>query len=365
MSSGRTSDLLMCVLGSGSSGNCTLLWAPRGVALVDAGLPPRTTARRMTGTGVSLTDVAAVCLTHLDRDHFNPYWAPQWVARGTRVHCHVSRVEDLLAIADCPGLEACLYPFDEPDPFPLLPGLSARGITLAHDREGSHGFVFQAEEGLAGRIGYATDLGRVPRELVERFCDVDVLAIESNYDPAMQVEKRAPGVPQASHHGRPRAPLQRAGLCRGATNFRPMRQDGPQASRACGAAASQPAVQLSDDHPPAFRHRRPDRAASDPCRAGIAYAVAASRPRAAARRRATRLGMGLKKGETPRFGPQIGSLPFLRVTRKKGRLPIGSAAGWSSTGLLGSWERGSAESRSWSRRRTSRPCPPSFECSRT
>src|SRR4029077_12704376 len=39
---------------------------------------------------------------------------------------------------------------------------------------------------------YATDLGCVPAELIERFAGADVVAIESNYDPEMQVGSARP-----------------------------------------------------------------------------------------------------------------------------------------------------------------------------
>ena len=62
-------------------------------------------------------------------------------------------------------------------------------VALPHDEAGSHGFVMEC----AGfRVGYATDLGRVPGELIERFCGVDVLAIESNYDPYMEENSPRP-----------------------------------------------------------------------------------------------------------------------------------------------------------------------------
>jgi phosphoribosyl 1,2-cyclic phosphodiesterase len=67
--------------------------------------------------------------------------------------------------------------------------LKARAVSLAHDREGSHGFVF---EGFGCRIGYATDLGRVPVTLVDHFKRLDVLCVESNYDPQMQLSSARP-----------------------------------------------------------------------------------------------------------------------------------------------------------------------------
>lgn len=179
-------SLEFCVLASGSSGNCTVVRAPGGVVLIDAGIGPRTTAMRMNGTGAHVRDVRAICLTHLDRDHFSPGWANFIASRGVRVFCHLGRVADLIELL---GDDLCdnIVGFD--DVFEPLDGVRVDPIALAHDRAGSHGFLI---EGFGCRLGYATDLGRVPAELFERFVDLDVLAIESNYDPLMQEQSGRP-----------------------------------------------------------------------------------------------------------------------------------------------------------------------------
>lgn len=179
-------SLELCVLASGSGGNCTVVRTPAGAVLIDAGIGPRTAAARMNGTGVTLREIVAICLTHLDRDHFSPAWANTIQSRGIAVFCHASRRDHLLQSCEA-DLSEHVAGFD--DTFQPLPGLSIEPISLAHDREGSHGFVM---EGFGCRIGYATDLGRVPRNLVERFVDLDLLAIESNYDPRMQHESARP-----------------------------------------------------------------------------------------------------------------------------------------------------------------------------
>ena len=176
----------LCVLASGSGGNCSVVRTPAGVMLIDAGIGPRIAARRMDGTGVSVRDVRALCLTHLDGDHFTPNWARTILERNIRVFCHESRVDEL--IGGCgTQLSANVVGFDST--FEPLDGLALQPILLAHDRAGSCGFVM---EGFGCRIGYATDLGRVPPELIEQFIDLDVLAIESNYDPRMQLESPRP-----------------------------------------------------------------------------------------------------------------------------------------------------------------------------
>lgn len=177
----------VCVLASGSAGNCSVLRTPGGVVLVDAGIGPRIAAKRLNGTGVSVRDVRAICLTHLDSDHFRPAWLGTILNHGIRVYCHRSRVGDVLELLDHEAAERLVGGFD--DAFEPVEGLRARAVPLAHDRTGSHAFVF---EGFHCRVGWATDLGRVPRELHEAFCDLDLLALESNYDPDMQLSSPRP-----------------------------------------------------------------------------------------------------------------------------------------------------------------------------
>ncbi|HEY7088094.1 MAG TPA: MBL fold metallo-hydrolase [Tepidisphaeraceae bacterium] len=182
-------SLELCILASGSTGNSAVLRTPGGVVLIDAGIGPRTTARRLSGTGVSLADVRAICLTHLDRDHFSPTWLRSIVKFGIRLFCHNRRREQLRSdIRRFGGGDMSIETFDG-HPFEPAEQVRFRPIRLAHDEWGSHGFLI---EGFGCRVGYATDLGRVPEALLEHFCGVDVLAMESNYDPDMEVRSSRP-----------------------------------------------------------------------------------------------------------------------------------------------------------------------------
>ena len=190
-------SLELCVLGSGSSGNCSVLRTPGGAVLIDAGLGPRVTESRLKGTGLKLADIRAICLTHLDHDHFNANWIPTICERGIRVFVNSHRLNDLrrAALAD-DGRRECAKAFEDlvetfgtTKSFQPIENISIRAIKLAHDRHGSHGFCI---EGFGVRIGYATDLGHVPDGLIECFHDVDLLALESNYDPDMQVNSARP-----------------------------------------------------------------------------------------------------------------------------------------------------------------------------
>ncbi len=180
-------SLQLCILASGSSGNCSLLRAPGGCLLIDCGIGPRAIVQRLDGTGVGREHVRAIVLTHLDTDHFKQAWLKTMVQAGIRLYCHRSLYRKILAHdrrhrEQTPAFAHLLQPFDG-EPFEPLAGVRFDPIALAHDEAGSHGFLI---EGHGCRIGYATDLGRVTDELIDRFRELDLLALESNYDPHLQ-----------------------------------------------------------------------------------------------------------------------------------------------------------------------------------
>ncbi|MDB5327402.1 MAG: hypothetical protein JWM57_2971 [Phycisphaerales bacterium] len=161
-----------------------MLRTPAGVVLIDAGVGPRSFGRAVAGTDISLADVRAIVLTHLDSDHFRRSWVRTLMKQGVTVHCAAAHAAELDV---APHLGAQLRPFD--GAFEPIPGVSFVPLAFAHDETGSYGFVI---EGFGGRIGFATDLGHVPPALIEHFADLDVLAIESNYDPGMQQNSGRP-----------------------------------------------------------------------------------------------------------------------------------------------------------------------------
>jgi phosphoribosyl 1,2-cyclic phosphodiesterase len=186
-------SLELCILASGSSGNCSVLRTPAGVILIDAGIGPRTCAKRLDGTGALIPDVRAIILTHLDSDHFSLRWIRTIVARQIRLYCDERRLIELNnSVYGEPELIAAFKSLVVPftgRAFSPIDGIRINSIPLAHDRMGSHGFLI---DGYGARIGYATDLGRVPRRLIDCFCELDILAIESNYDPQMQENSGRP-----------------------------------------------------------------------------------------------------------------------------------------------------------------------------
>lgn len=188
--------LSLCVLASGSAGNCSVLvWragpgSPRRVVLLDAGLSPRRTALLLRERGIRHDEVDDIVFTHLDSDHCHAGWVQAIRPGGWRARLRIHRRH--LGRAERMGL---LYRHTEPftDEVTIDSDLSARVCVLDHDDLGVAAFRFAgvAAEGRL-EVGYATDLGRVTGELTAMLAGVGVLAIESNYCPRMQAESDRP-----------------------------------------------------------------------------------------------------------------------------------------------------------------------------
>lgn len=179
----------LCVLASGSSGNCSALVLRRNgtvrAILIDAGLSPRRTFRLLAERGIRPDMLDDVLVTHLDSDHFHSGWRRQMPA-----HCRVRMHGRHAAIAARLGGTWRLTPFEEG--FDLDPDVRVSPLLMSHDDLGVASFRVDLSGPLSldgeatVSLGFATDLGHIHARLVEHLDRVHVLAIESNYCPVMQ-----------------------------------------------------------------------------------------------------------------------------------------------------------------------------------
>ncbi len=189
----RQDGAALCVLASGSAGNCSVLAIRRGsitrICLIDLGLSPRRTFRLLAERGLSPHQIDDCFLTHLDADHVHPGWASAMPRHATvRVHRrHAPHLHgpfrSAWRIAEFDG------------PFALDEHAHARPRLMDHDELGVSVLRFDLRGLGAGVLGFATDVGRVTPGLLEHLSDdggLDVLAIESNYCPEMQAASARP-----------------------------------------------------------------------------------------------------------------------------------------------------------------------------
>lgn len=186
-------DLVVAVLGSGSSGNSTYIGDGRHGVLIDCGLSTKQVASRLgtlglAGTGPLGAPVDAVLITHEHSDHVgaaavldrrlatDEQQVPFYMTPGTRSRlnrkCTPGRIEHVT-----PGtpfrvgsltIEPILIPHDTPEPVAYV---VATGTT---------------------RIGVITDLGRSTRLVEAMLASLDVAIVEFNHDVEMLMDGAYP-----------------------------------------------------------------------------------------------------------------------------------------------------------------------------
>ena len=165
------------VLGSGSTGNATLVEAEGTRILLDAGLGPRTLAERLQDAGVDPASLDAIFVSHEHGDHsrgaaaFSARWGVRLCgSRGT------------YAAAAFGASDIAGYDVISAGATRRLGALAVTAVALPHDAAEPLAFLVNAD---GATLGHATDFGQISRTMVEAFAGCDALLLESNYDPAM------------------------------------------------------------------------------------------------------------------------------------------------------------------------------------
>jgi len=189
--------LRFCSLGSGSSGNGTVVEAGGGVrptrVLIDCGFTLRELDARLSRIALAPSDLDAVFVTHEHGDHAGSALAlarrdriPVWMSRGTwRALGELERPDTLRFARD-----------GEPI---AIGALELHPFTVAHD----------AEEPLQLRcrhaqrqLGVLTDAGSITPHLIANLQGLDALLLECNHDRSLLEASRYPPSLKARIGGR-------------------------------------------------------------------------------------------------------------------------------------------------------------------
>ncbi len=177
----------VCILGSGSSGNCVYLGSPEGGVLIDAGMSRRQILLRLQAVGANVSALHGICLSHEHDDHVSavrllhqsdgiPLYANAGTAEGVN-RAHRNR-----------GHQLAWRIFETGQPFAVGP-FTVEPFSVPHDAYEPVGFLVRQ-----GRwsVGVVTDLGMMTTLVRQRLKGCHALVLEANHDPRLVTASRRP-----------------------------------------------------------------------------------------------------------------------------------------------------------------------------
>ena len=168
--------LSFTLLGSGSSGNTTLVSDGTTHILVDVGLSGRETARRLRECGLEPGKISAIVISHEHGDHCRGV-GPFSKDLGTPVFMTDGALQGS-GINLEPGRHCRI---NAGEPFEVL-GIVFKPFSVPHDSADPLGFAVE-KGGI--RIGIVVDLGYLSNLVIERLKGCSAIILESNHDVAM------------------------------------------------------------------------------------------------------------------------------------------------------------------------------------
>lgn len=172
-----------CVLASGSSGNCSVIWTSKTAVLIDCGCGAKYIAESLASLGLEPRNITAAVITHAHIDHISSSGLNFLLKNNIPVHLHEDALEDLFERYGNKAGECRSISFND--------GFKIKDITIepfdVYHKDGNVsrtlGFAFfSSVQGRKYKIGYMTDTGKVCKNIINSLKDSNILVIESNYD---------------------------------------------------------------------------------------------------------------------------------------------------------------------------------------
>ena len=177
--------LKICVLGSGSSGNCIYIESNTTKILIDAGLSFKQICLRLSTIDVDINDVEAVCFTHEHHDHY----------QGLKTMLNKTNIKPYANTGTASGIDARLSAIDIPwNIFTTGSKFAIGDITIhpfqvCHDAYEPVGYILTTNE---IKVGIVTDMGIITELVKDHLRDCHTLILEANHDPELLVNSSRP-----------------------------------------------------------------------------------------------------------------------------------------------------------------------------
>ena len=166
--------MIVAPLSSGSAGNSYYFESDGTSILVDAGIGPRETKKRLEQVGKSIEQLRAIIITHEHYDHIRgaasigrKYGIPIYLTQGTLDASNIDRDKT----------RTIVFPNDSVF---AIGELNIHARRTLHDAADPACFVIEARDGT--RVGVASDLGHADGPVIGHLSDCDGLFFEANHD---------------------------------------------------------------------------------------------------------------------------------------------------------------------------------------
>ena len=175
----------LCVLASGSSGNCTFVGSESTRILIDAGLSGRETVRRLEQISETPSAIHAICLTHEHSDHITGLGI-LYTRFGLDLYANSGTIEALRMDSKRQRLQWNVFTTGAPF---QIGDLTLDPFAVSHDAYEPVGFIVSCGNIHAGIV---TDIGVSTHLVRERLRHCQVLVIESNHDEQLLANAQRP-----------------------------------------------------------------------------------------------------------------------------------------------------------------------------
>lgn len=169
----------LCVLGSGSAGNCTLVYTGSTALLLDAGFSAKEIEKRLDAVGFDVNRLSGVLVSHEHTDHVRGvktlsrrYNLPVYLTGGTAKKANGALGEEVSA----------KLKIIRPEETFLLGDIEIEPFAIPHDSAEPVGFLFTHGQRRAVSL---TDVGSVTVRVVEKLRRAHLAVLEANHDPEL------------------------------------------------------------------------------------------------------------------------------------------------------------------------------------
>lgn len=162
----------VCVIASGSKGNCCYIETKNTKILIDIGLNCITTERKLIEKNINPEEIEGIFITHTHKDH----------VEGLRVFNKKHKAKAYLTETMYKELNQELKNYEFIGETTKIKDITITSIKTSHDAEDSNGYIIENED---KQIVYITDTGYINIKNHKKLKDKTMYILESNHDVEM------------------------------------------------------------------------------------------------------------------------------------------------------------------------------------